>query len=46
MQIDTKQIVSISGAYQNFSRVARMTDKYGEMKYQELLDWILANEGV
>lgn len=31
MNIDTKQIVSISEANQNFSRVARMTDQQGEM---------------
>lgn len=31
MNINTKQIVSISEANQNFSRVARMTDKHGEV---------------
>ena len=31
MNIDTKRIVSISEANQNFSRVARMTDKHGEI---------------
>ena len=31
MNIDTKKIVSISEANQNFSRVARMTDKHGEL---------------
>ena len=31
MQIDTKQIVSISEANQNFSRVARMADQHGEL---------------
>ena len=31
MNIDTKQIVSISEANQNFSRVARMADRYGEL---------------
>ena len=31
MKIDTKQIVSISEANQNFSRVAKMTDKQGEI---------------
>ena len=31
MNINTKQIVSISEANQNFSRVARMTDKHGEL---------------
>ena len=31
MNLDTKQIVSISEANQNFSRVARMADKYGEL---------------
>ena len=31
MQLDTKQIVSISEANQNFSRVARMADKHGEL---------------
>lgn len=31
MNINTKQIVSISEANQNFSRVARMADKQGEI---------------
>ena len=31
MNLNTKQIVSISEANQNFSRVARMTDKHGEL---------------
>ena len=31
MRLDTKQIVSISEANQNFSRVARMVDKNGEV---------------
>ena len=31
MNINTKQIVSISEANQNFSRVARMADKHGEL---------------
>ena len=31
MELDTKQIVSISEANQNFSRVARMADKHGEI---------------
>ena len=31
MTINTKQIVSISEANQNFSRVARMADKNGEI---------------
>ena len=31
MNINTKQIVSISEANQNFSRVARMIDKHGEL---------------
>ena len=31
MNIDTKRIVSISEANQNFSRVARLTDKHGEI---------------
>ena len=31
MNINTKQIVSISEANQNFSRVARMADKSGEI---------------
>lgn len=31
MQIDTKQIVSISEANQNFSRVARIAEKHGEL---------------
>lgn len=31
MNIDTKQIVSISEANQNFSKVARMADKHGEL---------------
>lgn len=31
MNINTKQIVSISEANQNFSRIARMTDKHGEL---------------
>lgn len=31
MNIDTKQIVSISEANQNFSRVARMVEKNGEV---------------
>ena len=31
MNLNTNQIVSISEANQNFSRVARMTDKYGEL---------------
>ena len=31
MNINTKQIVSISEANQNFSRVARLTDKHGEV---------------
>lgn len=31
MDINTKQIVSISEANQNFSRIARMTDKHGEL---------------
>jgi antitoxin Phd len=31
MKIETNQIVSISEANQNFSRVARMTEKQGEI---------------
>ena len=31
MKINTNKIVSISEANQNFSRVARMTDKHGEL---------------
>jgi len=31
MNLNTKQIVSISDANQNFSRVARMTEKHGEL---------------
>ena len=31
MNINTNQIVSISEANQNFSRVARMTDNHGKM---------------
>ena len=31
MNINTDQIVSISEANQNFSRVARMADKHGEL---------------
>ena len=31
MNLNTKQIVSISEANQNFSRVARLTDKHGEV---------------
>ena len=31
MTIDTKTIVSMTEANQNFSRVARMTDKYGSV---------------
>lgn len=31
MKINTEQIVSISEANQNFSRVARMTEKHGEL---------------
>ena len=31
MNLNTKQIVSISEANQNFSRVARMADKNGEL---------------
>ena len=31
MNINTKQIVSISEANQNFSRVARMADVHGEL---------------
>lgn len=31
MNINTKQIVSISEANQNFSRVARMADKHGSL---------------
>lgn len=31
MNIDTDQIVSISEANQNFSRVARLTEKHGEL---------------
>lgn len=31
MNIDTKQIVSISEANRNFSRVARMADRHGEL---------------
>ena len=31
MNIDTRKIVSISEANQNFSRVARMADKQGEL---------------
>ena len=31
MRINTSQIVSISEANQNFSRVARMTEKHGEL---------------
>ncbi len=31
MNLNTNQIVSISEANQNFSRVARMTDKHGEL---------------
>ena len=31
MNLNTKQIVSISEANQNFSRVARMADRHGEL---------------
>ncbi len=31
MKLNTNQIVSISEANQNFSRVARMVDKHGEL---------------
>ena len=31
MNINTKQIVSISEANQNFSRVAKMTEKHGQL---------------
>ena len=31
MNLNTNQIVSISEANQNFSRVARMADKHGEL---------------
>ena len=31
MTVDTKQIVSISEANQNFSKIARMADKHGEL---------------
>lgn len=31
MNIDTGKIVSISEANQNFSKIARMTDKHGEL---------------
>lgn len=31
MKLNTNQIVSISEANQNFSRVARMVDKHGEI---------------
>ena len=31
MNIDTRKIVSISEATQNFSRIARMVDKQGEL---------------
>ena len=31
MNLDTKKIVSISEANQNFSRVAKMTEKQGEL---------------
>ena len=31
MKMDTKQIVSISEANQNFSRVARLAEKHGEL---------------
>ena len=31
MNIDTKKIVSISDANQNFSRIARMAEKHGEL---------------
>ena len=31
MNLDTKQIVSISEANQNFSRVARLVEKHGEL---------------
>lgn len=31
MNLDTKRIVSISEANQNFSRVARMAEKHGEI---------------
>ncbi len=31
MNINTKQIVSISEANQNFSRIARMADKHGRL---------------
>lgn len=31
MNIDTRRIVSISEANQNFSRVARLADKHGEI---------------
>jgi len=31
MNIDTEKIVSISEANRNFSKVARLTDKYGEI---------------
>ena len=31
MNIDTRKIVSISEANQNFSRIARMVDKQGEL---------------
>ena len=31
MQLDSKKIVSISEANQNFSRVARMVERHGEL---------------
>ena len=31
MNINTEKIVSITEAHQNFSRVAKLTEKYGEL---------------
>ena len=43
MKLNTKQIVSIADANQDFSRVG-LAVAAGEMKYQELLEWICENE--
>ena len=43
MNLNTNQIVSISEANQNFSRVG-LAVASGEMKYEELLEWIFENE--
>lgn len=43
MNLNTKQIVSISEANQNFSPVG-LSVAAGEMRYEKLLDWILEGE--